>query len=164
MVIGFTQRFRTVSESDVMEGEDLFTIYIDVATLTTAEREHPMEFRLQSGGTAIVEPGNDVQNQLFDAIFGVRLEPGASIEEGFILESLVATIPPLQAHIRDDLRSEEKECFTIRMFSLDVSGRRELFVCNEDESGATNYFCETTICILDNDGMFSSKFFSDLFM
>ena len=158
MLIGFTQRFRTVSESNALEGEDLFTIHIDVATLTTAEREHPMIFRLQSRGTAIVEPGNDIQNKLFDAVFGNRLYHGP-IQEEFNLEHLVTTIPPLQAQIRDDLRPEEEECFTIRIFPVDVPGRRELFVCNEDGSNATNYFCETTICILDDNGRCSRIFF-----
>ena len=158
MLIGFTQRFRTVSESSSLEGEDLFTIHIDVATPTTAEREHPMIFRLQPSGTAIVEPGNDIQNHLFDAIFGNRLYHGP-IQEEFNLEHLVTTIPPLQAQIRDDLRPEEEECFTIRIFPLDIPGRRELFDCNEGDSDATNYFCETTICILDDDGRCSRIFF-----
>ena len=162
MVIGFIQRIRTVAESQVSEGEDLLPINIDVATLRSAEREHPMVFRLQSGGTAIVEPANDIQNELFDALFGVRLVSDTPIQVEFDLERLVAVIPPLSADIRDDLRHEDEECFTIRIFPVDVPGRRELFDCNEDEDGATNFFCETTICICDDDGMFVMQYFQPL--
>ena len=153
MVIGFTQRVRSVSESDVTEGEDLLPIDINVATQRLAERKHPMVFRFQSGGTAIVEPINDIQNELFDVLFGIRLEPDAPIREEFNLERLAATIPSLPAQIREDFRPEEEECFTIRIFPIDVPGRRQLFDCNEDDTSAINFFCKTTICILDNDGI-----------
>ena len=150
MFIGFTQRIRSISESDVPEGKYLY-IRIALATLRLAERVHPMIFRLQSGGTAIVGPYFNVQYQAYDALF----ESDAPIQ----VEYRVNTIPPLIVRIRDDLRPEDEECFTIPIFPRDVPGRRELFDCNEDEDGATNYFCETTICIEDNDGKFSSKFF-----
>ena len=140
-----------------MPGEDIFSIVIGVATLRTAEREHPMVFHLQSGGTAIVESLNDIQTLLFDALFGIRPEPDAPIQKEFTLERLVAVIPSQLVYIRDDLRPEDEECFTIRIFP--VPGRRELFICNEDEDGATNFFCETTICICDEDGMFVMQYF-----
>ena len=158
MVIGFSQRVRTVCECAALEGEDLFSIDIDVATQRLAEREHPMRFRLQSGGTAIVDPSNHVQDLQFDALFGIRTQYNAPIQEQFDLDSLETTIPSLLVQIRNDLRPEEEECFTIRIFPVDVPGRRELFDCNEDEDGDTNYFCETTICIADDDGKFSGKF------
>ena len=154
MVIGFRERFTNASEDDVPEGEDLLDINIGVATLRTAEREHPMVFRLQSGGTAIVEPVDDIQNLLFDALFGIRLEPDAPIQEAFDLDRLVADIPSLLSQIRDDLIPEEEECFTIRIFPVDVPGRRELFICNDTDSEDGDFFCETTICIRDNDGRF----------
>ena len=56
MMIGFTKRVSTVPESDALEGEDLVPIDIDVAILRLAETEHLILFRLQSGGTAIVDP------------------------------------------------------------------------------------------------------------
>ena len=43
---------------------------------------------------------------------------------------------------------------SIRIFPVDIPGRRELFTCNEDVVGADNYFCEHTICIEDADGRF----------
>ena len=39
MVIGFTQRIRTVSEKSVFEGQGNFTVSIDIATLKVSERE-----------------------------------------------------------------------------------------------------------------------------
>ena len=155
MVIGFTQKIQTVCECDDPTLE-LLPINIEVAATTTAERDHPMIFRLQSGGTATVEPIGSDENLFFDALFGTRAQPGAPIQEEFL-----AVIQSLPTDIRNDLRPEEEECFTIRIFPVDVPGRRELFSCNEDEdedgssgsgSGEANYFCATTICIEDDDG------------
>ena len=147
-----------MSESDAFRGENFFSVDIHVAAQKIAEREHPMEFRLQeSGRTAVVEPRNDWSNPLLDAVFGTRDTSDSPIQEYFDLERRESTIPPRQADIRDDLRHEDEECFTIHIFHVDVLGRRarELFSCNEDDSGATNYFCKTTICIADDDGRFS---------
>ena len=153
MVVGFTQRIRTVSESDAPEEEEFFTIDINVATLGLTEREHPMVFRVQSGGTAIVEPKDDLTNPLLDALFGSRSGYGYPIEEEFAPEYLQHTILSPTAVIRDDSRPEDEECFMIRIFSFDVHGRQELLCCYEDyNSDCTSYFCDTTICIEDNDG------------
>ena len=141
-------------ENEALPGEDFISIAIGVATLRTAEREHPMVFRLESDGTAIVAPGNSQENTLFDIIFGTRdpMDDDSPIQEEFNLERLVVVIPSLLVDIRNDKRPEDEECFTIRIFPIDVPGRRLLFDCNEDEEGATNFFCETTICICDDDG------------
>ena len=152
MVIGFTQRIRTVSENS-----DNFTINIDIATLSFSEREQKMIFRLESGGTAIVEPFNNDTNPLLDALFGSRFDPDDPLEESFSLEPPEDSIPPLRVSIIADLRAEAEECFTIRLIPVDVPGRRELFSCNEDGSGENNYFCETTVCIEDFDGRFAGN-------
>ena len=55
MIIGFTERRRTVSEGGALPGLDIFPLPIPLATLRTAEREHPMNIRL-FGSSAIVEP------------------------------------------------------------------------------------------------------------
>ena len=155
MIIGFTERTRKVSEADAPPGADNFPIQINLATLRTAEREYPMNFRLQvSSSTAIVEPITQVPNPLYDAVFGTRNNVGEPIEEFFNLEALIDTFPPLTAFIRDDLRPEDEECFTIHVFPVDVDGRRVLFSCNEDGYGEDNYFCQTEICIMDDDGRF----------
>ena len=158
MVIGFTQTIRTVPENSGFEGQDTFAIYISIATLRLSEREQPMIFRLmESASTAVVEPSNDITNPLFDALFGSRLAADYPIQEFFSLEPLEDRIPPLEVNIRADLKPETKECFTIRLFPVDVLGRRELFDCNEDDSGEDNYFCETTICIKDSHGRFAGN-------
>ena len=149
MVIGFTQRIRTVSENS-----DNFTINIDIASLSVSEREQKMIFRLESGGTAIVEPFNNNTNPLLDALFGSRFDPHDPLEEIFSLEPLEDSIPPQRVSIIADSRPEAEECFTIRLILVDVPGHRELFSCNEDSSREDNYFCETTICI---DGRFAGN-------
>ena len=142
-----------MSESMAPSGADTFSLLIGVATLRTAEREHPVNFRLQEArGTAIVEPIGAVVNPLYDAVFGTRENIDGPIVVFFVLEALEDTIPPLTAFIRRELKPEDVECFTIRVFPFDVPGRPELFLCNEDVVGATNYFCETEICIEDYDG------------
>ena len=140
-----------MSESSA-EGVDFFSIDIDVATLRTAERRHSMVFRLQSGGTAVVEARNDRTNRYLDAAFGESYEQNEPITEEVVdLERLVSTISSLEAEIRSDFIVEDEECFTLHIIPVDFVGRRERFSCNTDDSGATNFFCETTICIQDDD-------------
>ena len=147
MIIGFSERRSTVSEGNA---EEHFRVPIGMATLKTAEREHPMNIRLQvSSSTAIVEPVGAVFNQHYDATFGSRDNIHDPIEEFIVLEALDDAVPSMITFIRDDLRPEDEECFTIRVLPVDVSGRRELF---KDDIGAINYFCQTEICIEDDDG------------
>ena len=152
MIIGFTERIRTVSEGH--EGAfELFQLQINVSSLRTSEREHPTVFLiLESSTNATVKTRTETFN-VFDATFGIRADLDDPIE-------LVLDLPrgqrtffqlPLTV-IRNDLIPEEKECFTIGIFPIDVPGRRELFKCNEDSAGADSYFCEHTICIEDDDG------------
>ena len=77
-----------------------------------------MLFLLQeSSSTAIVGPRGDLENNpLQDAAFGNRTEHGAPIQEEFVLQQLEPTIPSQTVDIRDDLRPEDEECFTKRIF------------------------------------------------
>ena len=136
---------RSVSES-------LAPLLINVALSASrrAEREHPMVFRLQQSTTsAAVEPFGRVENPFFDALFGTRDHPDGHIQEEFVLQVLVDRILSRRVDVRHDLRIEDEECLTIRIHAVDVPGRLELFECNEEGS---NYFCEHTICIQDDDG------------
>ena len=73
MIIGFTTRMVCVPENNTHPGFDVWLLPIDLATVRTAERQHPMKFRLQvASSSAIVEPIGDVVNQLYDATFGTR--------------------------------------------------------------------------------------------
>ena len=152
MVIGFTQRIRTVSEGQ--EGAvDLFQLQINVSSLRSAERVHPMHFRLlESSTNATVETLLPASN-VFDATFGSRVNPDYPIRESRHLFPGERTVSPLLVTaIRNDFIPEVIECYTIRIVPVDVSGRRELFTCNEDSAGADRYFCGHTICIEDDDG------------
>ena len=156
MIIGFTQRTQTVSESMALPGEESFPIPIHVDTLRTAEREYSMYFRLQVSSSAIVEPIGGVVNPIYDARFGTRDNIREPIEVFFFLETLENTIPPLTTFIRNDQRPEDEECFTIRIHPRDVHGHHVFFDCNYDDSGTDNFFCQHTICIEDDDGRFAT--------
>ena len=152
MVIGFTQRIRTVSEGAV-PGVDFFQLQINVSSLRPAERRHPMVLRLlESWTNATVETLTSASN-VFDATFGHREDPRYPIEEHRDLPLGETTVSPLQIAIRNDLIPEETECFTIRVIPVDHVGRKELFTCYEDNAGADSYFCDHTICVEDDDGM-----------
>ncbi|CAI8036861.1 hypothetical protein GBAR_LOCUS20652, partial [Geodia barretti] len=162
MIIGFTQRIRTVSEGEV-PGEELFQLEIDVESVRTAEREHPMVFRLQEAN-AIVETLTAVSS-IFDATFGQRENPDGPIEEARDLDQGTRRIVPLLTTIRNDLIPENKECYTIRIFPVNVPGRREQhFGCNHDADRADNYFCEHTICIQDDNDLSYAESFQVAFV
>jgi hypothetical protein len=151
MIIGFTQRIRTVCE-DQVPGVDLFQLAINVETVRTAERGHPMAFRLLETITNATVETLIAASHVFDATFGLRENPDGPIEETRDLDPGTRTVVPLLlTAIRNDLIPEELECYTIRIFPVDVLGRRKLFECNEDDDMANNYFCEHTICIQDDD-------------
>ena len=155
MIIGFTQRTQRVSESMAQPGDVFFPLPIEVATMRTAEREYPMIFRLQeASSSAIVEPITGAMvDPLYDATFGsTRDTIRDPIEVFFVLEALQDTISPLTTFIRNDLRPEYEECFTIRIHPVDIPGNQVLFSCYDDYYGEDNYYCEHTICIMDDDG------------
>ena len=112
-----------------------------------------MGFRLlESSTNATVETLTAASN-MFDATFGFRVNLDGPIDEYRDLLPGERTISPLLLTvIGNDFVPEEIECYTIRIFPVDVPGRRELFTCNEDNAGADSYFCEHTICIEDDDG------------
>ena len=84
MIIGFSERRSTVSEGNAASGEEYISVPIGMATLRTAEREHPMNIRFQvSSSTAFVEPIGQVDNLLYDATFGTRDRSNAPIEVFF---------------------------------------------------------------------------------
>ena len=153
MVIGFTQRRQTVSESDADPGQDLFLITIGLATMIKSDRIHTMLFRIQDS-SAIVEPLNQ-EDPAYDAIFGTR-NPNRenAIEVERDLEAGVMDIIPLTTSVRNDFGAESEECYTISISPLDIPGARELFMCKPDDDNSTNYFCRHTICIEDDDGMY----------
>ena len=154
MIIGFTERIRTIREDDAPAGFDLFQLVINVSSVGTAEREHPMLFRLLEASTNATVESLTSLNNIFDARFGLRANPDDPLEETRDLPPGERTIPSNQlllTTIRNDLVPENLECYSIGILPIDVPGRRELFTCNEDSVMADNYFCDHTICIIDDD-------------
>ena len=157
MIIGFTERRRTVSEGIVPEGEDEFQLTYDVAALRTSERDHPMKFRLLDGiSTATVNTRLELMDPVVlrntDAVFGEQREENDPIEVFVRLPLQNTTIlQDLPTFIRGDSIAEHDECYSVQIFGVDVPGVKTLFTCNY-ETYATNYFCEHEICIIDDDG------------
>ena len=152
MVIGFTEERQYVSENQV-PGVNEFLVYIDLATLRVSEREHRMLFRLLASGTATVVSFASFSATDFDARYGgIEADP---IEDRDYLNPGEDTIRPRRTQIINDFIPEDEECFTIQLFPFDIPGLRELFMCDfvdMSTSPPTNYICEHTICIKDDDG------------
>ena len=151
MVIGFTERRRTVSEGLVTETFE-FPLFIDVATLRVSEREHRVLHRVYSSGTATVVSLDFRDNLDYDARFGnVQADPIE--QEDRLLPGRDSL--PLQRAIRNDFVLEDEECYSIRLSPIDIPGLRELFICDFVDTSSTppmSFFCEHTICIEDDDG------------
>ena len=148
MIVGFTQRTTTVSE-DAGLSEDLYRVNIGVSTLRTTESELDISFlHLESISTATISSVVDI-TPTADAAFGFRDSPSQSLREFYRLAPGTSTISPLTAFIIDDLVPENDECFTIRinLVSNSPGERQPQATCSDD----VNFFCEHTICILDND-------------
>ena len=144
MVIGFTERRRTVSESDVPVADSL-QLLINVSTLRVSEREYRMLYRVLSSGTATVVSFNMVD---FDARFGA-----IETEQLDVLLPGSDFISPLSVQIINDIVPEDEECFSIRISPINIPGLRELFMCDfVDNTIPLSIFCEHTICIEDDDG------------
>ena len=171
MIIGFTERRRTVSEGIVPEGDDEFRLTYDVAALRTSERDHLMTFRLlESSSTATVNTRQELQDvdvlRNNDAVFGEQREENKTIEVSLLLPLGKTTLlQDLPTFIRADIKAEDNECYSVQIFADDVPGVRQLFTCNS-EANATNYFCEHEICIIDDDGkvyyIFSCDFIKNI--
>ena len=156
MIIGFTERRRTVSEGIVPEGQSEFRLTYDVAALRTSQRDHLMTFRLLEGSsTATVNTRQELGDidvlRNNDAVFGQMREENDPIEVLLILSRGSTTLPQeLPTFIRNDFNPEDEECYIVRVLGNDVLGRQH-FTCNSG-ADSTNYFCEHEICIIDNDG------------
>ena len=152
MIIGFTERRRTVSEGLDPEVDE-FPLNIDVATLRVSEREHRMLYRVLSSGTATVVSFEFRDNLDYDARFGtVQADP---IQQTDRLLPGRDFITPLPTAIRNDFVPEDEECYSIQISPIDIPGLREIFVCDFVDTSVIppmSFFCTHTICIEDNDG------------
>ena len=151
MVIGFTEERQCIRE-DLIPGVDSFPVSIELATLRVSEREHRMLFRLLASGAATVVSFESFATD-FDARFGgIEADP---IEEMDFLDPGEDTVTSRRTQIINDFIPEDEECFTIQISPIDIPGLRELFMCDFVDMSTTpptNYSCEHTICIKDDDG------------
>ena len=147
MVIGFTIRNQTVSESQAPTGMDRFPIRINITSERESEIYYEVPLRhVDNVGEATLE-GYFPTTLEFDAVFGV----GDPLEEQ---RNLFAGSQQLQitTYIINDFRAEDLECFSLRVVVIDAGpGVRRNFRCNEDGAG-DDFFCLHTICIIDDDG------------
>ena len=153
MVIGFTERRRTVSEG-LVPGTDEFQLQIDVAT-RVSERERRMLYRVLSSSTATVVSFEFRDNLDYDARFGV--DQAYSIGQEDVLLPGRNSTGPLRTAIRDDFVPEDEECYSIQISLIHYAGWHELFCCDFVDTSSTppmNFFCEHTICIEDDDGKY----------
>ena len=152
MFIGFTERIQTVSEGEV-QPEEYIPITVDVSTNRISELNYNVYFRYQDvTSSAIVEPLG-FSNVEYDALFGEQLDSNEPIQELRQIKS-GQTSTSIQLMIFNDIIPEEEECFTLRILSADIPGVRELSECNEN---GDSFFCEHTICIIDDDGKYIAK-------
>ena len=142
--------------------ETLSTFSIDVHSRITSEVEYTIGFRhIQVGAVATVETGDfldPIFDTDFDATFGDRPNPndaGDPLETSRILQvGRLEPLRPLRTVIFPDIRLEEDECYIISIFIIDTEtgGGRVNYDCNENANNPEDFFCDHTICILNDDG------------
>ena len=154
MVIGFTQRSRNVSEGAVTPGGEIFQLSIMVTTLRTSERGYRVILHHQEHRSTAVVDSLFQANVDADVLFGVSSSPGDPLVWTTDLLPGQSAFQPITSAIINDFRMEPKECFIIRIYFSEFPGSREPQVTCNDDDGATNFFCEHTICIEDDDGNF----------
>ena len=151
--IGFTQRSQTVSEADIYP-EALGTGFIDTQIHADQVADKDYAFNIQ-----VVDPSSDAifvlpiaTNSVGDVIvpdaqFGIEfngtLQEERELRAGRENTSILFTF-------WNDYYVEEEECFTV-LLSPSPRLENNLFSCTEDESSESDYFCQHTLCIADND-------------
>ena len=134
--------------------EEFISITVNVSKNGTSELNYYIYFRYQDiTSSAIVEPLNSTDSE-YDALFGERLDSNEPIEETRCIRS-GQTLTSIHFKILNDLIPEEEECFTLRILQEDVPFLRNMRECNEN---GDSFFCEHTICIIDDDGKYKADY------
>ena len=149
MFVGFTERRTNISErTDVPV--DVYRIAIEVSAERTSELIHTSTIYVVESKTATVESFSS-HSLFYDALFGTIVVPGDPLQEVHLLRSGERRYQDIQLSIRNDFLIENEECFTLSISTRNDFGQEAL--CNaDDDSSASSYFCEHTICIEDDDG------------
>ena len=152
MIIGFRTDMTTIRE---ISGP----VTIEVHSRITSEVEYTIGFRhIRQGAVATVETGDildPIFDEDFDAKFGDRTNPNNPLD--FLKTSRILQIGRLEpvrslvTTIISDVRPEGDECYTIHILTTDTAGDVN-FMCNENADNPDDFFCDHTVCILDNDG------------
>ena len=145
-----------------MKNETLGTFALDVHSKMISEFDYVIGFRLIQGNNptdATVETtdSNDpIFNGNFDALFGDRANPNNQLDlletERILEKGHHELLNPLFINIIPDMRSEPDECFTINIFNADTDGDGTNFMCNKNDDNPEDFFCDHTLCILNDDG------------
>ena len=135
------------------------TLSIDVHSNIISDLDYQIFFRHIRGRNptgAIVETADligPIFDEDFDARFGDRRDPNNPLDplETTIVLEKGHLVPsrPLTTIIFGDVRPESNECFTINILT---TGERTDFSCNDNSNNPNDFFCDHTICILDDDG------------
>ena len=142
-----------------IRNETLSTFNIDVHSRITSEVEYEIHFRhIQSRNLpeATVET-NHISHPMFrpfpDVLFGSRADPNNPLDpleaQRTLEKGRLEPLGPRFATILSDLRVEPNECFSLYILT---SGERTDFSCNDNADNPDDFFCDHTVCILDNDG------------
>ena len=169
MIIGFSKPTLTISEDPIIDDvikyipeisivfpgsydadkitNSLTFLPVDVISLRQSEIEYEIGVRQNGGNATIIRHFPD--SLVGDAGFGASTKNGSLLEEYAVLPSLGNyTEPPITAVIVNDIIPEPFECFTLSIFNSSSN----IFHCSDDSESVSEYFCEHTICIEDNDG------------
>ena len=145
MIIGFRTRMTTKNET-------LGIFPIGVHSKIISELDYEIWFRHIQGNSptdATVEAENFLVPiyYTFDVLFGFRSNPKYPIQTIRLLEK--GNLEPynsLTVIIFSDVRAEPDECFTINILTIGD------YSCNEDKDNPDDFFCNHTLCILNDDG------------
>ena len=145
--------------------ETLGTFSIDIHSMITSEVEYTIGFRhiRQKGINIATVETDDIIDPIFDTDFDARFgdRPNPNIEDDPLEITRVLQVGhleplrPLWTTIFSDIRPEGDECYVINIFIIDTvtGGGRVNYDCNVNEDKTTDdFFCDHTVCILDDDG------------
>ena len=161
MIIGFSQRRQTVSETSGPL-ELVAVLEIDVRSLIVSEINYDVTFETPISNmdrTADVGAINPGPANIFDhdALFGTTNETVGDLEDSRKLPNgQIILSTPLAITIINDFKPECVECFTISIASPDITGDRDIYECFDDDDNMDMFFCLHEICIEEDedDGLF----------
>ena len=151
MIIGFTQRRQTVSETD--RQNQSVTINVEVRSMLESEKSYTVTFKAPSSIMEHVECNHPMNLLDYDALFGDFNATTGNFDLCLLINGSTVLSTPLTLTIVNDFNPEPVECFTISIASPGIAGDRDIFECFDDDDNMDMYFCLHEICIEDDDGL-----------